>query len=312
MPEDNDVRTNMGPVGSRPWRRRVLDSAAAKFTLAISAGTTLLTLLFAIMLYWKARPILETNTLGSLFFSSVWSPYDGRFGFFAFVAGTLWVTALAMIIATPLSFLTSVYLAEYAPRWAKQVMQPMVDLLAGIPSVVYGVVGVVAVVPFVRDVVGRLAGKTNTGYTVLSGGIVLAVMVIPIMVSVMQEVLRSTPAGLKEVSFALGATRWETVKHVVCRYSAAGLTAACILALSRAFGETMAVLMVVGNVPVAPHSVLDPAYPLPALIANNYGEMMSVKLYDSALMTAALVLMIVVLASHIVSRAVVMRMAGRR
>ncbi len=266
---------------------------------------------FGALLYWKARPIFGSHSLAGLLLSSVWTPSRGEFGFFAFIMGTLWVTALAMVIATPLSLLTAIYLAEYAPGRIRRAMDPVVDVLAGIPSVVYGVWGVVVVVPFVRDVIGKLTGEFTTGYSVLAGGIVLALMIIPIMVSVMQEVLLTTPSGLREASFSLGATRWETVRHVVCRRAGGGLVAACILALSRAFGETMAVLMVVGNVPAAPHSVLDPAYPLPALIANNYGEMMSVRLYDSALMTAALVLMAVVLASHVAARLIVLRLSRK-
>ncbi len=289
--------------------RKWVDGMAGMSSSAVAAGVVLLTVAFGALLYWKARPVFISQTLAKLILSSVWAPSSGSFGFYAYIMGTLWVTALAMLIAGPLSLLTAIYLAEYAPRWIRNAMDPVVDLLAGIPSVVYGVWGVVVVVPFVRDFVGKTSGKFTTGYSVLAGGIVLALMVIPIMVSVMQEVLRTTPQGLREVSFALGATRWETVKHVVCRRTGAGLLAAGILALSRAFGETIAVLMVVGNVPAVPHSILDPAYPLPALIANNYGEMMSVKMYDSALMAAALILMAVVLISHIAARLIVLRLS---
>ncbi len=303
-----EVKKRLAAEGNllpRGW----VDGFAGMSSAAAAAGVVLLAIAFGALLYWKARPVFINQTLAKLILSSVWAPSSGLFGFHAFIMGTLWVTALAMLIAGPISLLTAIYLAEYAPRWFRNAMDPVVDLLAGIPSVVYGVWGVVVIVPFVRDFIGKTAGKFTTGYSVLAGGVVLALMVIPIMVSVMQEVLRTTPQGLREVSFALGATRWETVKHVVCRRTGAGLLAAGILALSRAFGETMAVLMVVGNVPAVPRSVFDPAYPLPALIANNYGEMMSIKLYDSALMAAALILMAVVLASHIAARFIVMRLS---
>ncbi len=296
--------------GWRARRRGLIDTFAGYFTLHAAVATVLLVIVFSIGLYAKARPILHEKSFGSLFLSSAWSPAAGSFGFLPFIMGTLWVTVIAMLISTPLSFLTAVYLSEYAPRWIRSAVRPFIDLLAGIPSVVFGVWGVLVVVPIIRDATHRFSGNSSTGYSVLAGGIVLAFMVIPVMVSVMQEVLSATPSGLREVSFSLGATRWETVKYVVCRHSAAGLTAACILALSRAFGETMAVLMVVGNTPIIPRSVLDSGYPLPALIANNYGEMMSVKLYDSALMTAALLLMLVVLASHVVAKLVVKRMSS--
>ena len=184
-------------------------------------------------------------------------------------------------------------------------------MLAGIPSVVYGVWGMLVVVPFVKDVVAPAFGSFSTGYSILAGGVVLAVMIIPVMIHVMLEVLGSVPAGIRDASLAVGATRWQTVKNVVMRRALPGVFAAVVLGLSRAFGETMAVLMVVGNVPVVPRSVLDPGYPLPALVANNYGEMMSVPLYDSALLLACLVLLLVVLLFNIASRAVLVRIERR-
>ncbi len=143
-----------------------------------------------------------------------------------------------------------------------------------------------------------------TGYGVLAGGLVLAVMVFPIIIAVAEEVIRAAPQGLREASLALGATRWQTVKRVVLRQTLPGVTAAVVLGFSRAFGETMAVLMVVGNVPQVPRSIFDAIYPLTALIANNYGEMMSIPSYDAALLAAALILLLVVLAFSVVSRLV--------
>ena len=171
----------------------------------------------------------------------------------------------------------------------------MIDLLAGIPSVVYGLWGVLVVVPLIRDYVAPLMGVTTTGYTVLAGGTVLAIMVFPVIISISEEVIRAVPQHVREASMALGATKWQTVKHAVMRSAFPGIVAAIILGFGRAFGETMAVLMVVGNVVKVPTSLFDPAYPLPALIANKYGEMMSIPSYDSALMLAALLLLLIVL-----------------
>ena len=128
------------------------------------------------------------------------------------------------------------------------------------------------------------------------------------MIAVADEVIRAVPQGLREASLALGATRWQTIKYVILRHSLAGIVAAVVLGFSRAFGETMAVLMVVGNMPQVPHSIFDAAYPLPALIANNYGEMMSVPLYDAALLGSALILLVVVLAFNMASRLVLIRL----
>ncbi len=285
----------------------------------LTLAVALLVPLMALALFQRARLMLATGTVGGLLFSSVWRPIQGSFGFFPFIMGTLWVTATAMIIAVPPSLLTAVFLAEYAPVRMRAVVNPLIDLLAGIPSVVYGVWGVLAIVPFVGrhitpEASGRLAflplfGTDNpTGYGVLAGGLVLAVMVFPVIIAVAQDVIRAVPQGLREASLAVGATRWQTIHRVVIRRAIPGVIAAVVLGFSRAFGETMAVLMVVGNVPQVPRSILDAAYPLTALIANNYGEMMSIPLYDAALLGAALILLVVVLGFNIAARLVLIQL----
>jgi phosphate transport system permease protein len=264
-----------------------------------------LTFLIGLTLLLRSRPVLATQGLGELLFSSAWHPTQGRFGLATFIAGTLWVTGIAMAIGVPLSVLTAIYLSEYATARARRLVTPIIDVLAGISPVVYGVWGLLAVVPLVRDHVmpglSRLLpfapfqSDNSTGFSALTGGIVLSVMVTPIIIAIADEVLRSVPFALREAAFALGMTRWETVRHVVLRKAWPGIIAAVILGLSRAFGETMAVLMVAGcTLHGATRSIFDPAYPLPALIANTYGEMMSVPLYDAAVLLAALVLFAVV------------------
>jgi phosphate transport system permease protein len=280
---------------------------------------SLLVLLIAVALFLRARPILAAKPLGELLLSTTWHPLKGAFGFYPFIMGTLWVTAVAMFIGVPLSLLTAIYLAEYARPQVRALAKPLIDLLAGIPSVVYGVWGILTVVPFIERTVAPVLSRwlgfvplfradNPTGYGLLAGGLVLAVMVFPVIIAVAEEVIRSAPQGLREASLALGATRWQTVNRVVLRRTLPGVIAAVVLGFSRAFGETMAVLMVVGNVPQVPHSIFDAAYPLTALIANNYGEMMSIPSYDAALMGAALILLLVVLAFNIASRLVLVRL----
>jgi len=162
------------------------------------------------------------------------------------------------------------------------------------------------VVPFVRAV-GQGMGYQTTGYNLLAGGIILAIMACPIIISVSIEVLRAVPVGLREAALALGTTKWEMVKHVVLRSSGRGVLSAIILGFARVFGETMAVLMVVGNVAKIPRSIFDPAYPLPALIANNYGEMMSIPRYDAALLLGALILLLVVGGFSLLARLMIIR-----
>jgi phosphate transport system permease protein len=303
----------------RLQRRRRRDRLGRWSMGLLSLGVVLLVPLIGAALLVRAWPVLATVPLGELLLGTTWHPLKGIFGFAPFIMGTIWVTTVAMVLAVPPSLLTAIYLSEYAPTRLRSVVNPLVDLLAGIPSVVYGVWGTLVVVPFVGD---RIAPALNrwlgilpffrndnpTGYGVLAGGVVLAVMVFPILIAVAQDVIRAVPQGLREASLALGATRWQTVRNVVLRRAWAGVVAAVVLAFSRAFGETMAVLMVVGNVPQVPHSLFDAAYPLTALIANNYGEMMSIPLYDAALLAGALILLLMVLVFNVAARLVLVRL----
>lgn len=259
----------------------------------------------------KSWPLLQSESLIDLLGSAVWSPMKGHFGFLSFIAGTLWVTLIALLIAVPVCLMASIYLVEYAGNFLRRFILPLINVLAAIPPVLYGVWGVLMVVPMVGKIIAPVFGVSSTGYTVLSGGIVLAVMIFPIMISVMVEVLKTIPYDLKAASLSLGATRWETIKKVVLVKARPGLLAAIILGVSRAFGETVAVLMVCGNIPEIPKSLFDAGYPLPALIANNFGEMMSIPLYDSALMFAALWLFIMILGFNIVSRIILNRLEAQ-
>jgi phosphate transport system permease protein len=288
--------------------RKLKDKISSRLMLAATLFACLLFLFMLMSLYGRASPIFSAVPISDLLFSSEWSPTAGKFGFLPFIMGTLWVTGLATIIAVPISLLSSIYLSEYAGNHLRDAVKPLIDLLAGIPSVVYGLWGVLAVVPFIKNTLAPALGAESIGgYGILAGGIVLSIMVFPIIISVTGEVLRSVSQELRGVSLSLGATKWQTIKHVVLRKARPGIFAAIILGFSRAFGETMAVLMVVGNVPKVPSSVFDPAYPLPALIANTFGEMMSIPLYDSAILLAALMLLIVVLIFNIIARMVLVK-----
>ncbi|MBN2336051.1 phosphate ABC transporter permease subunit PstC [Candidatus Bathyarchaeota archaeon] len=271
-----------------------LDRYAYNAMKALTYLSGSLVFVIALGLLLKSLPILGTVSIVDLFLGEEWFPLKGRFGFMPFIAGTLLVTLISMAIACPVCILSAIYLSEYAHPRTRELVKPLIDLLAGIPSVVYGLWGVSLIVPFVRYRIAPWLGVETTGYCVLSAGIVLSVMVFPIIISVAEEVLRAVPFGIRETSYALGATKWQTLKNVVMRKASAGVLAAVIIGFSRAFGETMAVLMVVGNVARVPGSIFDAGYTLPTLIANNYGEMMSLPLYDSALMLAALMLLVVV------------------
>ena len=314
--------TRSGHTRPPNQRRRLKDRGAAWLFAGLTALPLAITAAMLVALAVRAQPILAGHTAWGLLTGRTWQPMQGEFGFYPFIVGTLWVTALAMLIAVPPSLLTALYLAEYARPATRTLSKPVLDLLAAIPSVVYGIWGVVAIVPWVGGAlapwlssrlgfVPLFAANNPTGFGVLSGSLVLAVMVTPVIIAISYEVLHAVPGGLREAALALGTTRWQAIVHAVLPKALPGIGAAVVLGFSRAFGETMAVLMVVGNVAKTPSSIFDPAYPLTALIANNYGEMMSIPLYDAALMGAALTLLLVVLAFNIVS-ALVLRGAVRR
>jgi phosphate transport system permease protein len=288
-------------------KRLLKDKLAEKLMLLLTIFSGLIVFLMAFGLYQRSRPILAIKPLGELLFSIFWRPSKGEFGFLPFIMGSLWVTAVAVAIAVPLCLLTAIYLSEYAPKSVRERTKPLIDLLAGIPSVVFGVWGVLVIVPLIKDHIAPLFGRFSSGYSALAAGVVLAIMIFPIIIHVSVEVLRSVPHALREASLSLGATKWQTTKLVVIRKAMPGIIAAVVLGLSRAFGETMAVLMVAGNVARIPSSVFDPVYSLPSLIANNYGEMLSIPLYDAALMLASLILLAVVMFFNIIARLVLVR-----
>ena len=280
-------------------------------TIWMSAGLVLimaLPFILGVGLYVKSTLLLDDNTLFELLFSTDWKPLSGKFGFLPFIIGSLWVTVLALLIAGPVCLLSAIHLTQYADSWVLKIMHPVVDILAGIPSVIYGVWGILVIVPAISNYVAPAFGFEVSGYSIFAGGLVLAIMIIPFVLNILIEVFNTIPKELTEASLSLGATRWQTVKHVIVRKAFPGIVSALGLGLSRAFGETIAVLMVVGNVAKIPENIFQPGYPLPALIANNYGEMLSIPLYDSALMLAALLLFCVVLIFNFASRLAIIRL----
>ncbi len=291
------------------WRR-IKDNIAGKSMLLAAAFANLIVLLIAFGLFLKSMPILAKKSILHLLLSSSWHPLKGEFGFYPFIIGTLEVTAIAMILAVPVCLLSAIYLSEYAPKRFREFARLVIDIMAAIPSVIYGLWGVIVVVPFVR-LLGLTLDILTTGYSLLAGGIILAIMVSPIIISVSMEVLRSVPIQARETALSLGTTKWEAIKHVVLRTALHGIFSAIVLGFARAFGETIAVLMVVGNVPRVPGSIFDPAYPLPALLANNYGEMMSIPLYNSALLLSALILLVVVGTFNVAAHLMLLRIERR-
>ena len=209
-------------------------------------------------------------TPASFFAGRQWYPTAApapQYGLIPLLAGTLWGSLAAILIALPLGLSVAIYMAELADSRLRRMLKPVIELLAGIPSVVYGFFGLVAVVPLVRDVFDLPVGETA-----LAGSLILAIMALPTIITVAEDTIRTTPRAMRESSLALGATHWQTIRRVVLPYSASGIAAAAVLGIGRAVGETMAVLMVTGNAAVVPHSLLEPVRTIPATIAAELGE----------------------------------------
>jgi len=278
-------------------------------------SATLMSIFFLFLigggLFVNSLPIMQEKGLWTLLTTSNWRPFKGEFGFASYILSTLYVTGIAIVIALPLSLLTSIYIIEYASPKILRAFSSVVDLLAGIPPVIYGVWGTLTIVPFISESLAPHFVEFSTGYSVLAAGVVLAIMIIPLIISILMEVFVAVPKDMREASMSLGATKWQTIKKVVIRKSIPGIIAATVLAISRAFGETLAVLMVCGNFTDLPKSIFDACYPLPALIANNYGEMMSVPQYESALMFAAFLLFFIIVLFNVISRLVLIQIDKR-
>lgn len=300
-------------VGKTMSNLRIIKDKTANAAMRV---VTVIALLFVIVMGWglyeKSAPILSEISLWDLLTNSVWQPFKNQFGFFPFVMGTIWVTLIAIVIALPLSIFTAIFLTEYARRWVKKIVYPALDILASLPSVIYGVWGTLVIVPWISDWLAPHFVEFSAGYTTLAAGIVLSIMILPLLVSLFVELFSSVSDELRDSAYALGATRWQTANNVVMRKSMPGIFASVVLAVSRALGETIAVLMVCGNLPAVPHSIFDACYPIPALIANNYGEMLSLPMYESALMFAALLLFVVVLIFNLASRLVLRKIEQKQ
>ena len=214
----------------------------------------------------RAHRISPGEVLGG----SEWFPTAtpaAQFGFLPLVLGTVWVTVFAILFALPFGLSVAIYMSEVASARMRNVLKPVIELLSGIPSVVYGFFGLIVVVPLLQNVFGLPVGESG-----LAGAIVLAVMALPTIITVSQDAMQNCPRSQREASLALGASRWQTIYRVVMPYSISGITSAVVLGIGRAFGETMAVLMVTGNAAVIPLAITDPLRTIPATIAAELGE----------------------------------------
>jgi phosphate transport system permease protein len=273
-----------GPMaGSRSFLSRLRDGdeIARLITFLFAASVVLITL-FLVFELWQGS-VLPRHKFGFHFLAtSVWDPISDQFGALPFIFGTLVTSGVALLIAVPLGTGAAIFLAELAPARVSDTLEFFIDLLAAVPSVIYGLLGFLTVVPIMRDYVQPALKKSlgfiplfsgpSYGIGFLSAGVILAIMVIPYIISVSREVLLSVPRDQREAALSLGATRWESTWKVVVPFARTGILGSIFLALARALGETMAVTMVIGNTPTISASLFSPGYSIAAVIANEFTE----------------------------------------
>ena len=293
-------------------RRKLRDLIGSKLMLVITIFVAFLFFLILFTLVTGSIYIIEDQSITELLFSSTWKPRSGEFGLLGVIIGTIIVTSISMIISVPISLLAAVYIVEYAPKKVRQIIRPFIDVLAGVPSVVYGLCAFIVFVPLVRDVIAPFFGEFNSsGFSIFTASLILSIMVFPIIISLCVESFNAIPIELKEASLSVGATKWETVKKVIFRASGPGIISAFLLGFGRAFGETIAVSMVIGNQEKIPSSLFSQGQTLASIIAQNYIDVMSLPRLESALIFVGLILFIVVLIFNILGYLVLKRARSR-
>jgi phosphate transport system permease protein len=290
MPTSFADKSNVSQMGDRAFKALTLLMALSVFVLIVLIGYELAHGAAPTMRQFGWRFLISTD----------WDPVNEKFGALPFIFGTLVSSAIALLIAVPLSIATAVYLTELAPLWIRQPLTIFIELLAAVPSVILGLWGIFVMVPWLHDNLFPWLQKglgflpffqgQIYGPCIFAGGIIVAIMILPIITSVSREILRSVPGLQREAAYALGATRWEVTRIAVLSYAKKGLFGAVILGLGRALGETMAVTMVIGNSPQIARSLFAPGYTLASVVANEFSEA-TTDTYLSALFEIGFVLL---------------------
>ena len=317
MPSSTTIAADAGaPRRVRKLARRLQrgDQIAHLITFIFAATIFIITALLFYELYTGA--LLTRQKFGWNFLSgTTWDPVALEFGALPFIYGTLVTSALALIIGVPLGVGAAIFLAELAPTRISNGLAFIIELLAAVPSVIYGLLAIFTLVPFLRDYVAPVVQSTlgflpffqgqSYGVSLLAGGSILAIMVLPFIISISREVLLAVPREQREASLALGATQWETTWNVVVPYAKAGIIGSIFLALARALGETMAVTMVIGNDPKINLSLFAPGYSIAAAIANEFTEATG-DMHISALIELGFVLFCITIAVNAVARLLIL------
>jgi len=245
--------------------KRLWESGIERLFLLFALTAVLIVILITVFIFNEGLPVIGKVGLTNFLFGQHWDPDHKIFGIFPMLIGTFLVTFGALLFGVPLGVACAIFLAEISPPRARRLIRPGIELLAGIPSVIYGFYGLVVLVPLIRN---RLGGP---GFSILAGSIILAIMIIPTVVNISEDAIRAVPSTYKEGSLALGADHWQTIKRVILPAASSGIITAVVLGMGRAIGETMAVIMITGNVPMLPSHWLSPVRTLTGNIAIEMG-----------------------------------------
>ena len=260
----------------------------AKYLLMATAFSAVASLLLiAVFIFKEGLPFMFKVGLRDFLFASDWDPQSGKFGIYPMIVASLWVTFGAMLIGAPLGVAGAIFLNEFVPKSVMRIIKPTIELLAGIPSVVFGFLGVMVLAPWIRATLG------GPGLSVLAASVILGIMVLPTVISISTDAIGAVPNSYREGALALGATRWQSVHMVTIKAARSGIIASIILAMGRALGETMAVIMVAGNTVKIPHAMTDPVRTLTANIALEMAN--ATGMAREALFATGIVLFVVIM-----------------
>ncbi len=255
-------------------------------------------IIVAIMLFLiiNGLPTFDSVSPINFLFGTIWNPDKGFYGIFPMIIGSFCVTILALVFAVPFGVGCAIFLSELAPKYIQKILRPSIEMLVAIPSVVYGFVGMVLLVPFIRNTF-----NVNPGFSWLAASVILAIMILPTITTISEDAICSVPNELKEGGLALGATKWQTIKKIILPTALSGIISGIILGMGRAIGETMAVLMVAGNCPLIPHSIFDPVRPLTSHIVLNIKEAVVGSTIYYAMFATGIVLFLIVIGLNLIS-----------
>jgi phosphate ABC transporter permease protein PstC len=314
--EATPVITSGRSLRERSLRTRLPDQAMRWILTALAAGILVLIAFFFVRLIVEAEPALAKFGVLGFAFDNNWDVSRSIYGALPLMVGTLVTSAIALLIGVPVAVATAVFLTEMCPRRVRPLLTILVELLAAVPSVVYGLWGVFVLIPRLKgpeEWFGRtfdflpFVGPDVAGPNYFIAGLILAIMILPIVSAISREVIATVPEAHKEAALALGATRWEMIRMAVLPYSRAGISGAAMLGLGRAIGETIAVTLVIGNAPQIGDTIFSQGYTLAAVLANEFGEAANNELHRASLIAAGLVLFVLTLLVNIVARAIVRR-----